>query len=480
MTEETTAESPKSPETKSSRRFFLPVAIVIVLVGAIAYIASQAGLDKALVKQAVDRFAADLAASTENSPAKMTFSYEDIRLQGGLTDRHAVIVKPVVREEMRRDGDVTLYRTDEVVLYPKSTDLRSLHVELAKPIRIFEEEGTEVADVTITQRTPITVDVKAEELDGKNYITSKVEFADAYLIDGHPENAADAWNKLTLTLAPGATLTRSMIEGGQNWTSPSRSSFKAENIKLVPDASPQDAITIEAVDSLFENRINANNINEVKLSANVGPVIAGTEVLPYGPLSAAVDLSFEGNLARSPEAFAEAKSSESSLKLETFNIKAKDAAIFATADFVSGAGDVLPVGTANITVENLPFVLAELRERGVLADGNEALLTSVLERVTGQNVAASKDISIDIKRVRDGSFQIGDTTFEEIMALLLKGALSQKMQPEPDAPEPAIEEQAPVLEMPLDTSPQAAPEPAPAEPEQPVSDEDALVPDTQG
>lgn len=490
MTEETTA-----PETKStSRKFILPVILVILLIGGLGYVASKAGLDKALVKQAVDHFAADLAASTEHAPAHMTLTYDDIRLEGGLTNRHAILVNPAIKEVSRRDQSVTHYRTDEVALYPTSTDLTSLRLEIAKPVRVFRADET-LAAATITQRSAIIVNVGPETRGDKNYTITTVALPDAFLIDAHPDNITDPWNRLTLTLAPGATMKRSMIEGGADWTSLSDSSFTAKDIKITPDAKPADAVTIASIDTSFTNTLNEQNLNHVTLNANIGPIDSSDELLPYGPLTAIIELDFEGVLRRSPEAFAEAKSNESSLKLETFSIKGKDAAIYATADFVSGATDVLPVGTANLTVENLPFVLGELRAREKLKPQEEQILAAVIQRATGKKLGDTTDLTIDIKRVRDGAFQIGDTTFEEVMALVLKGALSGKMDAPTEAPvgapaeEPVttpVETPAPIIEKPLDTSPGAtapAPDmPVDTMPLAPTTDtpKEDIVPDTRG
>jgi len=489
MSDQTTSEKPAS----STRKFILPVAIVIVLIGVIGFIASQAGLDKALVKQAVDRFAADLAKSTAESPAQMTLTYKDIRLEGGFSSRFAIIESPEIREKNLRDESVTIYRTPEIELHPTSADLSSMRIEAARPITIVgNAESSAPATTVITQKSAITVDVAPEQKNGRTYIATNVSLPDAFLLDGSADEAGAPW-QMTVTMAPGATIKRSVIEGGSDWTSLSDSSVSAKTIKIVPEGKPERTITIDAIESSFSNTLNEQNLNVVDINANIGPISGSKDVLPYGAITAALELNFEGALARSPEAFAEAKSNESSIKLKTLSLKSENAALYATADFVSGASDLLPVGTANITVENLPFVLEELHKTAVLDEQNEKLLATVVERTTGQPIGTVKDLSIDIKRVRDGAFQIGNTTFEEIMALVLKSALTNKMAPAvmPDAPAMPAEEPAPVEESPVSpaVSTPTPTETAPMTEEKPVTDEKTapktpakgdVVPDTRG
>ena len=419
------------------RRIIWIIAALILIVGVGGYIASKAGLDKALVKQALDHFAGNLENSTKDSPAQMSFSYDDVRITGGFSNRHAVILNPRFREMNKGTQALTLYRTAEAVVHPKSADLRSLRIELAKPLMIFSDEKAEHAVATIIQKDAIVIDVTPETKAGKAYVTTKVSLPDAFLIDGPADKASDPWNKLSLTLAPGAVMTNSMPEGEHSWTSPGEASFHARDIVLTPDAKPEDAITLGVVDTYFSNVLNDKNLNTLLVKMDVGPLASSKSMLPYGPLSANVDFAFEGALERSPEAFAEAKSTDSSIMLKTFSLKGKDAALSATADFVASASDMLPVGTANITVENLEFILAELRKRGALRERDDHLLTTVIERVSGKPMAENKDLKIDITRVRDGAFKIGKSTFEEIMAAVLSGALSDKFDaPAKDAPKP--------------------------------------------
>lgn len=431
-----TATAPVAP--KSSRKFFLPVVIAIIAIGAIGYLASKMGLDRALVKESVDHFAADLQSSSNDT---LNFSYKDIKIEGGWSDRHAVLIEPKLEQSPQglESEEKIIYTTEAALLYAGSSDLSSLKIVLPHPIKGYKAQDTSgEVSLTVTQRTPFEIEAEQVTINGKPFIASEIKIPDSLLVDGPQSERGEAWNQFTVSSKPGALVKNTHSTAPDAPQGLGSTEIMIEELVLTPENNAEGAISVAKVASNYSNSQTKSGSSSVAVTADVGPITGSASALPYGPIHFTMDMKYEGLLSSAPEDFANDTTNEKSLKLETFNLKAKDAALYATADFVSGAKDVLPVGTANITIENAPFILDELRKNGVLDQKNEAMLSAVTQQITGKKLGEEKDVSIDVKRVRDGAFQIGNTTFEELMAIVLRAAFSNKMPAsEPQATIPA-------------------------------------------
>jgi hypothetical protein len=419
--------SDAAPKKFSTRRYVLLAATVILVIGIVAFVASRVGLDKAMVRVALDRFAEEVAHSGQSKGKTIEFLYDDVKMVGGLLSRHANIINPrfVDRTDPQKIGMV---HTSEVAVYPYNSALTSLRLELEKPLRVLNTDTLDATPLsTITQKTPILIEISPE---GDNLLYVKQSLPEVLLVDGPEAERANPWNNFTIRMASGGFTEYTAELDPEQGPKPRKSIISLSNITLTPETKPEDVVTIETVDWNFTQEVGEDKRNSVVLNAAVGPVTGSETQLPYGPMEFSVALSMEGvEPGASPQTFAEVDSHESAFKLENLSLKSKNAALYATADFVSGAKDVLPVGTANITVENLPYILAELKKHEAITDLDIKLAGDLVGATTGKQMVDMKDVSIDIKRVRDGSFQIGNSTFEELMALLLKGALAKQ----PDA-----------------------------------------------
>lgn len=443
--------------SKSPRKYVWIAAGIILAVGVAGYVASKLGLDRALVKEAVDNFAANLQASSHDT---LSFTYQDIKIAGGLTDRHAVIIGPKLEQspEGLESAQKITYTTEEAVLYPTSSDLSALKIELAKPIKGYKGSDVEgEAAMTAIPRIPFVIDATQKRIKGNSFIESRISIPDSLLIDGPQSERGKPWNQFTVSLKPGAYVVNLHSPEADAPEGLGKTEIVLDDVKLTPEHDAEAAITIAKVHTHYENMQADDGGSQVTVTADVGPVTGSEKTLPYGPIELALSLSYDGLLSSAPQDFAnQQEEGEKSLKLKTFSLKAKDSALYATADFVSGAKDVLPVGTANVTIENVPFILQELRAQHALDQKNEVILAAITQQVTGKPLGEAKDVSVDIKRVRDGAFQIGNTTFEELAAVVFRAALSgQAPIALPSTEAPAAEEE----QMPVESAPEEAAEP---------------------
>jgi hypothetical protein len=423
----------KSKRRSWKRRLLWSIPVLILAVGAGAFILSKSGLHRALVKDALDRLVTDVANSSDNN---VVLSYQDVVIEGGLLDRHAVIRDPKIEQKIdaASDADHVAYATKEILLTPTSPDFSAFKAVLPYPIYGYKGSDADPM-LAITPKTPFEVHSETRQIDEKPFVVSQMMIPDSILVDGPKAKRGEPWNQFTLQMKSGATVTNSFSLAADAPEGLGNTDVNLQEIVLTPEANPQGAISIKELITHYNNMQSKEGASVVEMSATIGDITADAEILPYAPISFAMDLRYEGLLSKAAQDFASGGAGQKTLKVKSFSIKAKDAGVSASADFVSGQKDILPTGTANLTINNVPFILKELRAHEILREDGDALADALVTRITGKTLAESQDVSIDISRVHDGAFQIGQATFEELMALVLKA----KMTP----PAPAVIPPAP-------------------------------------
>ena len=442
---------------KKSKRNYLYIALAgvsaLIVVGVVA---SRSGLDKALLRQQMDAFATSLHTSGERQGRDITLTYGEVDIKGSFSSKHGVIhdvklmVKPMNKDGAASSKDDSLVVTTPIAeIYPKSVDLSALQVQLPQPLDFASETDPTKKLLTITSNTPLTLNVaqtqenKVDVLDLKHSFPTQIEFT--YLREHQAEGVEDAtptvvpvYKKLTMTLAEGGVVQSHFTTDGKGL---GQGKVDMHDIQFQPENVPNGAIKITEIVGNYSNALNEKNQRLAALKLHVGDIAASADVIPYAPISFSVDANLDALANTTPQDVAAIGATQSSMKLTQFALTTKDAKLTANADFTSNSGDVLPEGTANITLTNVPYVLKELRDNGIVNAQNESMVVPILELTTGQKIAEVTDAVVDIKRVRGGAFTVGKTTFEELFATFLKAALSRGQVPSnaalPTSPAPA-------------------------------------------
>lgn len=447
MTDETAA--PEVKERSIARRVLVIALLVIAAIILVGFLASRSGLDKALLRQRLDAFAADLAAKGVKDGRDVQFTYRDIEITGNFSNRHAVILSPQLsikpldgQAANAPAGDDLIVRTDEVAIYPKAVDLSEVTVRLAKPIEFLDAADASRKLLTISSAEPFDAEVERHTRDARDYLTvthtmpTSIDLT--YLREKQAEGQEDAtptivpvYETLTLTQAAGGIIRTDMAEDESGL---GEAQVKLSDLVLTPEVEPEGAIRIATISSDWKHSLNEKNHHVVDVKMQVGDITAAPEMLPYAPLALVLDATYEGAAPQTAQDLAAIRAQESSIKLNRFALTTKEAQLTATADFVASATDILPVGMANIAITNVPYVLAELRKFGLVNPGNEPLIADIATLVTGTPYTEITDATIEINRVRGGSFAIGKATFEELFATVLKNSMQRRMNSVPVDP----------------------------------------------
>lgn len=461
-----TAETAIASDKRSHTRkiiFATIGALLIIIVAAV--IASKAGLDKALVRQQLDAIALQLKERGAAQGRDVTFTYGDIAIKGGFTNKHAVISAPQLdirpmegegfeQHDVKEGKPNTLRITSPVLeVFPESANLSELKFALPQPVDFASIEEPEKSLLKVRAATPLELHYATLKQKGAPYtrwqFTAPASLDLDYLREQVVEGEEDAtpvlkpvYDTLNVAMEKG-TAELTLAQGGSGL---GQGTLEFKSIAMAPASQPEAGkVTIAQILGQWSNQRNEKNLNVVNSTFSIDRVEAAEELIPYAPISLALDFTYEGAMPSTPEEVAAISSQESSLKLKTLSLSTKDASFDATADFVATPEDRLPVGMATVNLTNLPFVIAELKENGLIAAEDEGLLVTILEQVTGVAYDELKDVTLDVQRTRGGSFQIGKTTFEELFATILQAALSNKA-PAPKLPEkqtPVEPEEAP-------------------------------------
>lgn len=439
---------------KKKRGLVLPIAIAIVAIAVIGFIASRAGLDKALVKQQLDQFAADLKERGHQQGRDLSLSYGELEVVGSFASKHVVVhnvsltVKPLENrprpEGAAKQIDSIVVSTPSAEIYPEAVDLSALRIQLPEPINVAGSDQPNKSLLKVTSNVPLTTTVAQKTVNNVAYNSvsyqspTTMEFT--YLREEQAKGEEEktptlepVYDTLTFSTAQGSGFT-SDIAADKSGLGEMKLTYK--DITLTPKSAPEGALKIAEITSSWSNSLNEKKLNVVHGALKMGPVTSAAKDAPYLPLALDVDATYEGAMPKTPEAIASIQSQDSSMVLKSFSLTSKDASLKATANFTANAADVLPVGTANVTLTNAPFVLGELRKYGVLNAQSEPMVDSVVLLITGQPVAQLKDLVVPVERARGGSFKIGNTTFEELFAVFLKQAMQTRSGQPPIAPAP--------------------------------------------
>jgi hypothetical protein len=411
---------------KQARKFILPVILVILAVSAIGFLASKAGLDKALVKQQVDGWIAMRSAQASKEGYALKITYQDMRFAGGFSQRYLVLENPEVTIAPFADaeGKVTDHdrgmriKTEQLLLHPRAVDLSEFRAELPDAIE-FYEGGIDDAVIIVSAATPIII-------DGEQAVSKK--HTDLLLTHTLPKLwhiKLHALSKASDTETPDyiyENYSVSLDNGGQlsyrtrlNETVIGASKLEAKNVTLTSDTDDTktpllrfDSIKGEwgsTTPDYFKSILAITNISG-----------AGMELL--SPMNVHWNLRYEGSLDAMPEA-EDGEMQTASLNVKEFVFEIPDASLRAKAKLHAAAEDILPIGSASIELKNLPHIRKMLADNALIDASDEVLFDKMLTRITGKGINALNDVTIPLSRERGEPFRIGNITLEEAATMVL-------------------------------------------------------------
>jgi hypothetical protein len=361
-------------------------------------------------------------------------------------------------------------------IYPLAMDMSVLRAQVPQPINFAGQDAPEKSLLKISSNTPLALVIDQSSVAHVPHVklsyVSPTAMDFTYLREQQAKGAEDAtptivpvYETLHLQMAAGSGFESDFVTNDDQ-TGLAR--LHISDVVLTPQANANGAIHIAQLNGEWNHQMNDKKHHVIHVNGAFGPVTAAPELLPYAPISAALDATYEGTRTQTPESVASIQTPETTFALKTFNLTTKDAALRGSGNFVANAADVLPVGAATVDINNMPFMLEQLRKYGILKPEMEANVAALLAQITGTPLDQTKDATVVIERARGGSFNVGKTTFEELLATFLKQSIQSQAGKAASAPATSAVPAVPSTTAPAMSSTPDAKKPA-AKP-QPVND----------
>lgn len=436
--------NPAPPPAKKSRGVIWVILGVILLLGGAGYFISHTSMDRTAVEAMLRQLNDRLAANGKKHGYDMRFEHAGVTMAGGIFDRRAVVAQPklIARQIVPAGGPEitpaeTTIATGEAILRPSSLRLDRVKVELAQPIDILE---TGKPAVQITPQTPIFIHASEGAIDNVPLHQVNIEWPQQLTV-AQPEKEK-SW---VLNWNPGAKTDIAFTEG--EGAKKNSLLMQAGNIRIT-GGDAQELATISTVNIDFDADEKADGELHATYKAEVRDINAvQEEPLPFAPYNLVLDMQMDGRFNAPAAApveggVANEVASDATMKINNVSFSGTDMEAKLTADLNFKPGELLPAGKGNFSFINFAGILDHLRAQQKLDAKNEALLGALVQRITGKSLAESRDLSVDFERVRGGSFKIGQSSFEELMAVVLTGGRGLPMAPataSPSVDSPALE-----------------------------------------
>jgi hypothetical protein len=426
---------------KKSLLFKLAIAGAVILV--LGFFLTRSEVNSALVKQGLDFVITKVENKARASGHDLKITYEAIEVAGDFRHRYVIVrnlamsMKPLdpapTPPGQPQKSDSLVITTPVLEIYPQAFDLSEVRAAIPQPITIAGGDAPDKSLLTITANTPFALDYHYLRMYDiprvqLNSVVPTVVTLD-YLLENQVAGAEDktptvvpVYKTLTVSMAKNSGVkTDIAIDGSYAGTI----NLNLSAIEFVAKDVPNSTVKVAEVTAMVNRLLDPNKHQVQHITATIGPLTAPAELLAYAPVAAKIDIRRERTPNTPPQTVEAIKPPETSYAIQALSITTKNASLDATGNFSTSLADILPVGKGSVSLKNAPFILDQLRKYAVIRPENEAGISQIIELITGSKINALNDATIAIERTRGGAFAIGHTTFEELVAVLLKQAIQQ-------------------------------------------------------
>ncbi len=434
-------ETPTTIAKKVPVKRLLVGAVMLIAIGG-GLMVARGGLDAEMAKKKLDEVIAGIKEKSQQEGRDINLTYEKIEMTGGLMDRHAKVYNPVMVVRPYDPKIVTpdpkdslRVTTEELDVYGASYDLSAIKISLPKPLDFASGDAPDKSLLKVEASSPLEATIAQKKINNIPYVdvahTAPTSLDLTYLREKQAQGTEDAtpsvvpvYDTIHIAIASGGTIKTSLAEDDSGL---GRADISFGQITTVPKSAPEGVITVAGIEGHWLNEMDAHQKPNLVHQWKIGPITAAANALPYAPIALNIDFSHTGvseDTDNDDSSHGGKVESKPSTKLKVFELSTKDATLSANADFITNANDILPTGNAHLKLTNVPFVMAELKKRGILQPEKESWVADLLQRITGTPFDQLKDADIAIDRPQGGQFKIGNSTFEEVFALFMKNALN--------------------------------------------------------
>lgn len=427
-------DAPKKSSNGKLKRYVLIGLAVVLLAGGGAYFASKRGLSEAVLTQIVDSWIAEQEKVAKQDGTDVDIAYDAIHLEGSFSDHYIVIEKPRLRVPpegvpLDQAGDmVSTFTTDRIILYPETTTLERVRIELPDALMLFQDDPKN-PKLRLKANTPLMIAIGQDKVDGARYTTVNHYIPNEWKIDYLKGQEAQGEEDATPVLAPNYVPYTLTLNEGARYHSRTlvggllgEGSLVATGIKIV-DANQKDVVSVANINGDWKGVIEENDYLLQALKLNVEDLVAGeelTEITAYLPASFKLDANMS---ELQPGGSGIADMPTSSVAIDVFDLKMHDTAVVLHGGFESRDGEILPVGKVDVSIKNLAGLASQLQQDGYITVQDVRIIQDAANAILGDKNDLTSNADFAIERTRGQAATIGKTTFDELVATVLHSAM---------------------------------------------------------
>lgn len=402
--------------------------ICVVTIALIGYFTSKAALSVQMVETRLAQWADVVKESAARRGYDANLKYGAISIEGGLFSKRAVISSPSL--VLESNGKIIeSFATAKIELTPDTSAMNKVTLSLPTPVKVMR--GSETSRYEASAPVSFVIEAQGE---GQSYHAAFPEKIHVFHDEQTGANAipyatleTQIGGKIAGFIGSGAEEYSQRIELKQTSYKTAERTLRADNVYVQAEAAKEDAAHLTHYDVKL-NKVSTSGMFSV-----------------LSPMDVVMDVD------RSTPAVVAAKSStaqkEVSYYVNALSVTSGSSVFGLTGKFDVMPNEILPLGSAELTISSVNGLLGRLRHANILDARSEDITRGLLQKVAAEWTQDEKDtLKLIVEREYGGGFFIGDVTFEELLAMALKAYLL-------DTPEPES--------IPLDHQPAATGEPVP-------------------
>lgn len=430
-----------SPRKRAIGLTILAASVVVVLT------TPGSQINHAAVEKSLQRFNEYVATDSAKSGKEGHFTYGNIEIKGLFFTQYALVrdvALQIKKQSLLESVDWAL-TTPQMTVAPDSVIAHRLYYTFAEPITV-KKNGEAVA--TITFPDPL----KYGQMDiyhGKTtFLLQTFLLPPSITVTPIATPNVAAGPAVVITYDKNPTMhTSSATDHPER-----KAEYEFKNIAFT--SGTEKPLTADSFHSTLKEKPNAQGVVEGQFTMDVKAL--KTDATEKA-CDIATDITYTGDQPLLKLAGFVSGSLETAVAIKNAGIDCADFKVTTTGTLARSPEDPLPSGNISIKLDQVNKLL----ESRLLTDQGKQLLAQLLVKVTGQTIESITNVDLPLKREKNGTFYIGDVTFEELAASMLTSMFNQAPaprtpampQPEPTQDEALPDPQTQLLETTTDATP---------------------------
>ncbi len=388
---------------------FLAAVVVIALLG---YFTSRAALSVDMVNTRLQIWGDMMKESAARKGYDANFTHGSISIEGGLFSKRAVIADPRITLS-RHNKLARSFATSVVEIQPDTAEMEKLRLVFPAPLHIKGEDGEARRFEMVT---PLEVEVIKTD-NGQAYegfIPTQIS------IFKDKDEAGDAIPYMTFETKLGSKVKGFIGVDSEEYT---QQISLAESVVKTADRTTKVASLELHAEAAKEDAARMTHY-ELKVA----------RLDTTGFLSVIAPLDIEADVDRETASVLSEDNNENhkdySYFFNALSVHSGSSVLKLMGKFDVIKDEILPMGSAEVSLSNVGVLMGRLQSAGVLDDRSTEVTRTILKRISSEWNTKTDTIHFSLDREYGGGFYVGDVTFEELLATALKQYLLGVTQPE--------------------------------------------------